>query len=228
MTPGRRGRALPRDPGFELCITALGEDTFSERENASALTQLDSRRWTRWCMDIGRQLRALRRARRRTLEELAAETGFTRSYLSQIETGEATPSLGALAAIAAALGTELAAFFPLRAGPAVHVSRAGDPDKLRVEPNSHEEYVVLGGRRPGAAFTAVRRALLPGRVGRPQQPPRRALRPRVDRRGRDQRSAASGGRWPRASGCTTPRSRRTRSRSSPTDLRRCCGWSCRR
>ena len=118
-------------------------------------------------MDIGRQLRALRRARRRTLEELAAETGFTRSYLSQIETGEATPSLGALAAIAAALGTELAAFFPLRAGPAVHVARAGDPVKLRVEPNSHEEYVVLGGRRPGAAFTAVLARYFPGEsVGR--------------------------------------------------------------
>ena len=43
-------------------------------------------------MDIGRQLRALRRARRRTLEELAAETGFTRSYLSQIETSEAPSS----------------------------------------------------------------------------------------------------------------------------------------
>ena len=120
--------------------------------------------------NVGRRLRSLRRAQKRTLEELAADTGFTTGYLSQIETGDAVPSLAALAAISASLGTDMSAFFPFEASPGVHVSRAGDPDKLRIAPNSREEYIVVSSRGASAAFTALIARYFPGdSVGRYSQ-----------------------------------------------------------
>lgn len=112
--------------------------------------------------NLGRRLRSLRRARRLTLEDLAADTGFTTGYLSQIETGEAIPSLAALAAIAAALGTDMSTFFPFETAPGVHVSRVGDRDRLRIAPNSRAEYIVLSARRPNATFTALIARYFPG------------------------------------------------------------------
>ena len=105
--------------------------------------------------NLGRRLRMLRRARLRTLEELAADTGLTPGYLSQIETGKAVPSLAALTAIAAALGADMTAFFPLEGSDGVRVSRAGDPDRLRIAPSSREEYTVLSTRGPTRAMTAL-------------------------------------------------------------------------
>ncbi len=112
--------------------------------------------------NLGRRLRSLRRARRLTLEDLAAGTGFTTGYLSQIETGEAVPSLAALSAIAAALGTDMSTFFPFQDAPGVHVSRVGDRDRLRIAPNSRAEYTVLSARRPHATFTALIARYFPG------------------------------------------------------------------
>lgn len=114
--------------------------------------------------NLGRRLRSLRRARRLTLEELAAATGFTTGYLSQIETGEAVPSLAALSAIAHALGTDMSSFFPFETAPKVHVSRVGDRDRLRIAPNSRAEYVMLSGRRPHSTFTALIARYFPGRA----------------------------------------------------------------
>ncbi|HSK16001.1 MAG TPA: helix-turn-helix domain-containing protein [Gaiellaceae bacterium] len=105
--------------------------------------------------DLGRRLREFRHARRRTLEEVAEDTGLTPGYLSQIETGEAVPSLSALAAIAAAMGTDMTAFFPFNDDPGVRITRAGDPDRLRISPTSREQYDVLSARGPSAAMTAL-------------------------------------------------------------------------
>jgi transcriptional regulator with XRE-family HTH domain len=112
--------------------------------------------------NLGKRLRALRRAQTKTLEDLAGDTGFTTGYLSQIETGEAIPSLAALAAIATALGTDMAAFFPFEPAPGVHVSRVGSADKLRIAPNSRAEYMVLSSRRASAASTALIARYYPG------------------------------------------------------------------
>jgi transcriptional regulator with XRE-family HTH domain len=120
--------------------------------------------------NVGKRLRALRRARQETLEDIARETGYTAGYLSQIETGEAIPSLAALAMISAALGADLTAFFPLEAPAGVRVSRAGDPDKLRIAPNSREEYIALSARGASASFTALISRYYPGdSVGRYSQ-----------------------------------------------------------
>jgi transcriptional regulator with XRE-family HTH domain len=120
--------------------------------------------------NVGKRLRALRRARGQTLEEIGAETGYTASYLSQIETGDATPSLTALAGIAATLGVEITAFFPLEAPSGIRVSRADNPDVLRIASTAQEEYVVLSARGQSASFTALISRYDPGHsVGRYSQ-----------------------------------------------------------
>ncbi len=111
--------------------------------------------------NVGKRVRALRTARKQTLDDLARDTGYTTGYLSQIETGEAVPSLVALAAISESLGAAIAALVPSETSPGVRVSRAGDPDKLRIAPNTREEYVVLA-RGSSAAFTALTSRYFPG------------------------------------------------------------------
>jgi transcriptional regulator with XRE-family HTH domain len=104
---------------------------------------------------LGRRLRALRRSREMTLAQLAEETGFTAGYLSQIENGGAVPAISALADVAAALGADLAAFFPAEKAPTVRVSRAGDPRRIRIESDPTTEYAVLAGRGWEGAFSAL-------------------------------------------------------------------------
>lgn len=104
---------------------------------------------------LGRRLRALRRAREMTLAEVAEETSFTSGYLSQIENGQAVPALSALADIAAALGADIAAFFPPDEAPRVRVSRAGDTRRIRIASDPTTEYVVLASRGSDGAFSAL-------------------------------------------------------------------------
>jgi transcriptional regulator with XRE-family HTH domain len=111
--------------------------------------------------DVGKRLRELRRARGVSLAELARDTNYTPGYLSQLESGASVPSLSALATLAAALGSSISAFFHTGATPKVHVSRAGDPEKLRMAPNAAEEYVVFSERGPDAAFSALVHHLYP-------------------------------------------------------------------
>lgn len=58
-------------------------------------------------LDIGPRLKDLRTARHMSLRELGAATGFSASFLSQVERGEASPSLSSLDKIARALGISL-------------------------------------------------------------------------------------------------------------------------
>ncbi len=46
-----------------------------------------------------------------TLEDLAEETGLTKSYLSKVERGQSTPSIAAALKIARALGVDVAQLF---------------------------------------------------------------------------------------------------------------------
>lgn len=59
---------------------------------------------------LGPRIRDLRKARGRTLAEVAAGTGLTIGFLSQAERGIATPSLSSLSLIAGALGVPMAVF----------------------------------------------------------------------------------------------------------------------
>jgi transcriptional regulator with XRE-family HTH domain len=111
---------------------------------------------------VGRRLRALRQARGMTLADLAADTGFTAGYLSQIETGAAVPALSALADIAASLGADITAFFPAdEAHSKVRVTRAGDAQRIRID-EPLTEYSVLASRGSDAAFSALIARYHPG------------------------------------------------------------------
>lgn len=61
--------------------------------------------------NIGQRIRQLRESRSMTQSQLQAKSRVSRSYLSRIESGQMTPSLGTLEKIAEALGVGLNRFF---------------------------------------------------------------------------------------------------------------------
>lgn len=78
---------------------------------------------------IGKRLRHLRKSRGRTLDQVAAAAGISPSALSLIETGKREARLSVLAALAEALGAELADFLTAaapnrRAGLEIELERA--------------------------------------------------------------------------------------------------------
>src|SRR3954447_3758630 len=75
---------------------------------------------------IGRRLQRLRRQHALTLEQLAADSGLSTGYLSQIENGAAVPSLTALQLIAAELGADVADFFPDKRRRGTRLVRPGE------------------------------------------------------------------------------------------------------
>ena len=111
---------------------------------------------------LGQRLQGLRREQGLTLELLAADSGLSAGYLSQIENGQAVPSLTALQVIAASLGADLATFFPDSSEAPTRVVRASDRHGFRLERRSGEEYAVLAQQVEGAAFSAVYARHLPG------------------------------------------------------------------
>lgn len=73
------------------------------RSTAKQLTALERQ--------LGQRLCELRNARGFTQDRLAAETGFTKGYLSKIENSKVIPPIGTLVKLARVLGTELADLF---------------------------------------------------------------------------------------------------------------------
>ncbi|MEQ5839113.1 XRE family transcriptional regulator [Paraburkholderia acidicola] len=59
---------------------------------------------------LGEKIRALRQRLKWTLDETATAAGISKSFLSQIERGHATPSISSLVGIAAALGVTVQYF----------------------------------------------------------------------------------------------------------------------
>ena len=58
--------------------------------------------------ELAQRIRAIRRERGLTLEEVASKSGLTRSWLSKVENFRVTPSLPALSQIAQVLGIPVA------------------------------------------------------------------------------------------------------------------------
>jgi transcriptional regulator with XRE-family HTH domain len=61
---------------------------------------------------IGQELRRLRGLKRLSVRGLAAELGFSPGFISQVENGQASPSIASLERIALALGVGLRDLFP--------------------------------------------------------------------------------------------------------------------
>jgi transcriptional regulator with XRE-family HTH domain len=60
---------------------------------------------------IVRKIRQIRLQSKLTLQTVADRTGFTKSYLSMVESGKKSPPIATLSKIANALGVDMAAFF---------------------------------------------------------------------------------------------------------------------
>ena len=76
---------------------------------------------------VGDHVRRLRTRHGLSLRDLAARTGFSPSFLSQVENGQASPSISSMERIAHALGVTLGEFFVAAApGRGGHVLRSSD------------------------------------------------------------------------------------------------------
>ncbi len=76
-------------------------------------------------MELGPRIRTLRTQRRLTLQQLAQSCGLTKSMLSKLENGRASPSIAALTRIATALGVGLTVLLSEGEGPQTEMISAG-------------------------------------------------------------------------------------------------------
>jgi len=93
--------------------------------------------------NLSQSLRSLREARHISLRALAEQTGFSASFLSQVENGQASPSIGSMERIAAALGVTLSQFFHHAEGAQGTVIRRDHRDRMNLE-WSHAEVEAAG------------------------------------------------------------------------------------
>lgn len=61
--------------------------------------------------EIGKRLRAARSSQGKVIEDVAEMTGLSRAYISQVETGKASPSLQTLQKLSGALNVPIASLF---------------------------------------------------------------------------------------------------------------------
>ena len=81
-------------------------------------------------VDVGERLRALRRFRRCTLRTIAERSGLSESFLSQVERGRSSASIGSLRRIAVALGVTVADLFEPSGPPRPRVLRRDERPAL--------------------------------------------------------------------------------------------------
>ena len=94
---------------------------------------------------LGEDLRGLRKAQKRTLEDLAAASGKSVSFISKIERGQARPSVTTLQELAGARGVPVVWFFendsPAPAEERPYIVRAASRRKLSYSGRSSTEYM---------------------------------------------------------------------------------------
>lgn len=103
--------------------------------------------------EVGRRISMLRTAAGWKLGELAEATGYTRSYISQLERGTSIPSLTALATIAGALDVQMMDLLQDVAPTVVTVTRASEGREIRLDNGAvFRVRSRVGGERP---YTAI-------------------------------------------------------------------------
>ncbi|TDR95060.1 helix-turn-helix domain-containing protein [Enterovirga rhinocerotis] len=90
-------------------------------------------------LELGQQIRALRKIKGLTLQHIADEVGVSTGYLSQIERNRSRLPIGVLKKIANVLGVQLSWFFQ----PGV------------IGPAEEREFIVRAGRRRKMSFTGT-------------------------------------------------------------------------
>ena len=81
-------------------------------------------------VDVGERLRTLRQFRRCTLRTIAERSGLSESFLSQVERGQSSASIGSLRRIADALGVPIADLFEPGGLPGPRVLRRSERPAL--------------------------------------------------------------------------------------------------
>lgn len=95
--------------------------------------------------DIGKRIKSLRHEQRVTLEALAAETGFTKGYLSKVEKSLKSPPISTLGIIARALGVGISSLLgeDQRASSICLVKKTERPQITRPGKSSEYSYEAL-------------------------------------------------------------------------------------
>jgi XRE family transcriptional regulator, regulator of sulfur utilization len=112
-------------------------------------------------VEIGPKLKDARKKATLSLRVLAARTGFSASFLSQVELGQVSPSLASLEKIAAALGVQLAGLFSNASSPSSPVIHRHDEGVVRSDWSRGTLRVLLSAW-PGQPVSAMLVALKPG------------------------------------------------------------------
>lgn len=108
---------------------------------------------------LGEIVRDLRSRQGLSLRALASRAGFSPSFVSQIERGQASPSISSLERLAQALGVTLGEFF--RPVATARVTRLGERAEL-TSAWSHAQIEALGPTGPGRALEPMMITLAPG------------------------------------------------------------------
>lgn len=111
--------------------------------------------------NLGEAVRTLRERQQISLRTLAERTGFSASFMSQVENGQASPSISSMERIAAALGVTLGQFFHAAESSAPAVVRADNRPGITSEwSKAHLE--ALGIASSAARLEPVMVTLQPG------------------------------------------------------------------
>lgn len=106
---------------------------------------------------VGARVRSLRRERGLTIEQLAAATGLTKGFISQLERDRTAPSLSSIARICDALGVRLSHIFEREPAPALVRRHERQQVDSRVTTVSH-----LLSSRDEERFQAIESEVAPG------------------------------------------------------------------
>lgn len=109
---------------------------------------------------LGEKIKEFRQERGLTLKDLSARTGFSVSFLSQVERGLSSLSITSLQAIATALGVPIVQFFPPPASPN-YARRTADHRPFRLD-GSDIAYVSLSGNFHSRTLEPLLVTLPPG------------------------------------------------------------------
>ncbi len=98
-------------------------------------------------MTVGEKLRAIRKGRGLSLQQVADAAGLSKAFVSQIESGGANPSLASLKRVGNALDIPLAALFEGEGnGTQSSSPPAEEADEVRVVRNRRRKQIVWPGR----------------------------------------------------------------------------------
>lgn len=112
---------------------------------------------------IGKKIRELRERHGWTLQEFGRRTGFSASFLSQLERGQCSISITSLDRIAKALGVQMGYFFPRDASNGRIITRRDERQAMSVE-GSLLSYEWLAGDFAGRSLDAFLVRMKPGEI----------------------------------------------------------------